>query len=362
MTRYVPSSVRDQIDAIMGGFGADAHTREICTQVMYDTDLMGIDSHGISMLAYYHHEVVAGRMRPHAVPKVVRDFGATALIDGGQGFGHPAAHLGMQQAIEKASSFGVGVAVVRDSNHFGAAGYYARMAADAGMMGIALCSSANALHIPHRARNPLMGTNPIAFAAPVTGENPLLVDLATTVVPLNKVKVYGLKGEDLPADWVADEHGHVLTDAAQIYHKLEMAKDAGLGLLPLGGTAFNTGGHKGSALASMVQVLSAAISGADQPGNFDDYQSIGYFFFALDPQLVNPTGDASEYARIFRNTIRGLAPVDQALPVQATGDRDFLTREERLAHGIPLANGLVDQLRTLSAELGVPFTLVEAGA
>lgn len=214
-------------------------------------------------------------------------------------------------------------------------------------------------HPPPRSQ-PAHGTNPIAFAAPVTGENPLLVGLATTVVPLNQVKVYGLKGEDLPADWVADEHGQVLTDAAQIYHKLEMAKDAGMSLLPLGGTAFNTGGHKGSALASMVQVLSAAISGADQPGNFDDYQSIGYFFFALDPQLVNPTGDASEYVRIFRNTIRGLAPVDPALPVQATCDCDFLTRQDRETNGIPMADALVDQLCTLSAELTVPFTLVES--
>lgn len=353
----MPISVRNQIYNILNGLGADEYTSEICTDVMYDTDLMGIDSHGISMLPYYSHEINAGRMVPNARPEVVRDFAATDVIDGHRGFGHPAAHLGMSRAIGKAEKYGIGLAVVRDSNHYGAAGYYARMAASRGMMGLSLCSTANALHIPHRARHPLMGTNPIGFAAPVDGEHPLLVDLATTVVPLNKVKVYGLNKAQLPSDWVADENGVILHDADDIYHKLEISKDSGLGLLPLGGATFESGGHKGSALASMVQVLSAAISGADQPGNFEDYQSIGYFFLAISPQLVNPEGNADEYVRIFRNTVRELAPIEPSMPVQATGDRDFLTRSERIRLGIPLAGALVEQLRGLCADLSVEYCL-----
>lgn len=361
MQRYAPESVRAQIDSIMGGLGADEHTRAVCTEVMYDTDLMGVDSHGISMLAYYDHEVRAGRMVPDARPEVVRDFGAVALVDGRRGFGHPAAHLAMSLAIEKAKRLGVGLGSVRETNHYGAAGYYARMAAAEGLMGLSLCSTANALQIPHAARRPLMGTNPIGFAAPVPGEDPLLVDMATSVVPLNKVKVYGLKGEDLPADWVADESGSVLTDAGEIYRKLEIDKDGALGLLPLGGATFFEGGHKGSALATMVQVLSAALSGAAQPGNVDGYQSIGYFFLAIDPQVVDPDGDAGAYVRELRDTIRAMAPVDPQVPVQATGDRDFATRALRLAEGVPLAPALVEQLREISADLGVGFELREQG-
>ena len=357
MTRYVPETVRAQIDAIMSGLGADDHTRRICTEVMYDTDLMGIDSHGISMLDYYSRAIADGHIVPDAQPEVIRDFGAAALVDGKRGFGHTAAHLAMSKAIEKAKQLGVGLGVVRDSNHYGAAGYYARMAADEGLMGLSLCSTAYALHTPHRSREPLLGTNPIGFAAPVPGENPLLVDMATTTVPLNKVKVYALKGEDLPGDWVTDDSGTVLHDAGEVHQRLDGSQDAHLGLLPLGGATFNGGGHKGSALASMVQILSAAISGADQPGNFDGYQSIGYFFLAIAPELVNPEGDAGEYTRIFRNTVRGLAPIDPDFPVQATGDRDFNTRAERLTQGVPLADALVEQLRGLSEQLGVAFAL-----
>lgn len=359
MLTFEPLSVRAQIDAIMRGMGADDHARTICTQIMFDTDLMGVDSHGISMLAYYAKEAAGGRMDPTATPVIERDFGAVALIDGKRGLGHTAAHLGMATAIEKAKSLGVGLVSVHNTTHFGAAGYYARMAADTGLVGLVLCSTVNALQIPHGARLPLMGTNPIGFAAPVPGENPLLVDMSTSVVPLNKVKVYGLKGEDLPGEWVADQDGRVLNDAAEVYRQLEDSQGGGIGLLPLGGATFNGGGHKGSALATMIQVLSAALSGADQPGNVDGFQSIGAFFLAIEPEAINPGGGAGEYVRQLRDTIRGMTPVDPQEPVQATGDRDFETRAWREAHGIPLADALVTQVRELSARLGVEFTLRE---
>lgn len=359
MMRYQPESVRAQIDASLKGLGADEHTRQICADVMYDTDLMGVDSHGISMLPYYASEVAAGNLDPAAVPEVAHSFGAVVRVDGKRGFGHTGAHLAMSEAIEAARNFGVGVGVVNQTNHYGAAGYYARMASDAGLMGISLCSTANALHVPHRSKHALMGTNPIAFAAPVPGEDPVLVDMSTTTVPLNKVKVYGLKGEDLPAEWAVNDAGQPLHDAQEIYRRLEYGKDGGVGLLPLGGQGFFTGGHKGSALATMVQILSAALPGAGQPGNVEGYQDIGYFFLAIDPAAFGAPGDAGEYVRELRDTIRGLEPLDPGEPVQATGDRDFLTRAERLERGVPLADALVEQLRGLSEEWGSAFVLAQ---
>ncbi|MCQ9385781.1 Ldh family oxidoreductase [Brevibacterium moorei] len=359
MMRFKPQSVRDQISSIMAGMGADDATREICTTIMYDTDLMGVDSHGISMLSYYVHEVQAGVLVPDVAPEVVRETGAVALIDSHRGFGHTAGHLAMSKAIEAAQKFGVGIGSVKQSNHYGAAGYYARMAADAGLIGVSMCSTANALQIPHRAKRPLMGTNPIAFAVPVPGENPLLLDMATSVVPLNKVKVYGLKGEELPAAWVQSEDGRVITDSTAAYEQMEYSDNDSIGLLPLGGETFFGGGQKGSGLATMVQVLSAALSGSDQPGNVDGYQSIGYFFLAIDPDLVGSREETYEYVRTLRNTIRGMEPVDPDLPVQAMGDRDFDTRAERSELGIPLADKLVEQLRGLATELDAEFTLEE---
>ncbi|MCI1747109.1 MAG: Ldh family oxidoreductase [Acidipropionibacterium sp.] len=359
MTRYLPSSVRDQTAAILEGLGADARTRDICTTVMFDTDLMGIDSHGISMLNYYSHEVANGHIAPDAQPEIVRSTAAVTLIDGHRGFGHTAAHLAMTGAVEAARKFGVGIGSVRRSNHFGAAGYYARMAADAGLVGMAMCSTANALQIPHRAKRPLMGTNPMAFAMPVPGENPILLDMATSVVPLNKVKVYGLRDEELPAPWVQDGQGSVRHDSAALYQQLEYPDPTQeeVGLLPLGGESFFSGGHKGSGLATMVQLLSAGLSGADQPGNMNDYQSIGYFLLAIDPDLIGSREECYEYARILRTTIRGMEPIDPTRPVQAMGDRDFTTRAEREAQGIPLADNLITQLSEMTAKLGVRFCL-----
>ncbi|GAA4507589.1 Ldh family oxidoreductase [Brevibacterium yomogidense] len=359
MRRFEPSTVRAQIDATLRGLGADDHTRTVCADVMYDTDLMGVDSHGISMLPYYASEIAKGHLDPAAQPDVAHAFGAVVRVDGKRGFGHTGAHLAMTEAIEAARSFGVGIGVVNRTNHYGAAGYYARMAADAGFMGVSLCSTANALQVPHRAKHALMGTNPIAFAAPVPGEQPVLVDMSTTTVPLNKVKVYGLKGEDLPEEWAVDGEGTPLHDAQEIYRRLEYGKDGGVGLLPLGGQGFFTGGHKGSALATMVQILSAALPGAGQPGNVDGYQDIGYFFLAIDPAAFGAPVDAGEYVRELRDTVRAMEPLDPTAPVQATGDRDFLTRAERLDRGVPLADALVDQLRSLSADLGSEFALAE---
>ena len=355
MRRFTPDSTRAQIEAIMVGFGADAHTVRICTEVMYATDLSGIDSHGISMLPIYLREIAAGTTDPRALPEITRSAGAFSLIDGHQGFGHTAAHLGMSEAIAKARELGVGLGSVGRANHFGAAGYYARMAAEAGLMGIALCSTREALQTPTGSRHPLMGTNPLAFAAPVTGEEPIVVDMASSVVPLNKVKVYGLKGEPLPADWVVDDTGRVESDAAVAHAGLYSHEDR-FGLLPIGGRGTLGGGHKGYALATMIQLLSAAIPGADQPGSRTGFHDVGYFFLAIDTELINP-GVADDYAKELRDTLRGLDPVDPDRPVQVAGDPETRERAEREARGIPLADTLVDQLRGVCAETGAEFLL-----
>lgn len=357
MKRYTPDSTRSQIDAIMAGFGVDDATRTVCTDVMFATDLSGVDSHGISMLPIYHREIAAGTTDPDAVPEVTRSAGAFSLIDGHRGFGHTAAHLGMREAIAKAQEMGIGLGSVGNANHFGAAGYYARMAAEEGLMGMALCSTREALQTPTGSRHPLMGTNPLAFAAPVTGEEPIVIDMASSVVPLNKVKVYGLKGEPLPAEWVVDDAGEVETDAGAAYAGL-CSHDDRHGLVPIGGRGTLSGGHKGYALATMIQLLSAAIPGADQPGSRAGFHDVGYFFLAIDTELINP-GVAADYAKELRDTLRGLEPVDPAQPVQVAGDPETRIRAERSAKGIPLADTLVGQLQHVCADTGAEFLLAE---
>lgn len=355
LPRYTSSSVRAQIRAIMTAFGATDSVVDIATDVMHDTDLSGIDSHGISMLPYYGAGIRDGSLAAGTEPEVVRDIGATVVIDGKRGFGHPSGQLGMEQAIAKARTFGVGMATVRETNHYGAAGYYARLAAEQGLVGMSLCSTRNAYQTPTGARNPLMGTNPIAFACPVDGEEPIVVDMATTVVPFNKVKVYELKDQPLPADWVLDSHGRSVRNSAEAMAGLG-AKDGSHGLLPLGGAGVLGGGHKGYALATMVQLLSAGISGADQPGNVDGFQSVGYFFLAIDPEVAGP-GITPAYAKELRDTLRGMDPVDPEVPVQVAGDPEHRERAHRAVHGIPLSDMLLDQIRATCADFGADLVL-----
>ncbi|WP_349827763.1 Ldh family oxidoreductase [Brevibacterium litoralis] len=358
LPRYEEASVRDQIRVLMEAFGASPTTVSIATDVMYDTDLSGIDSHGISMLPHYAQAIRDGQLDAAADPRVVRDTGAVVLVDGERGFGHPAGHLAMTEAIAKARTFGVGTANVTRTNHYGAAGYYARMAAEQGLVGLSVCSTKYALQTPTGARAPLMGTNPIAFACPVAGEEPVVVDMSTSVVPLNKVKVYDLKDAPLPADWVLDDTGTPVHDAAAAMAGLT-AHDGSHGLLPLGGAGVLGGGHKGYALATMVQLLGAGLAGADQPGDTEGYQSIGYFFLAIDPEIVNPGGVTPAYAKELRDTLRGMDPVDPDRPVQVAGDPEHAERARRRVEGIPLSDSLVGQIRALCTDFSAPEVLRE---
>src|SRR6185503_16090284 len=218
-------------------------------EVMVETDLMGVDSHGVSMLMDYDEARRRGKLNLKAKPKVVREGPVTALVDADAGLGHPAAVMGMDLAIKKARQMQVGVVTVFNSHHFGAAGYYAAMASKAGMVGM----------VTTRAKVPVLGTNPIAFAAPAKRNAPFLLDMATSAAANNKIKVYGLNGRKIPKGWVFDDAGNAVTDPDVALDILYRTKKGGL--TPLGGTP-EMSSHKGYGLALMVHILGGALSGA----------------------------------------------------------------------------------------------------
>ena len=354
--RYTAASTRDQIFEIMRAFGAGEQAAEICTEVMFHTDLSGIDSHGISMLPIYHQEIAEGFIDPAAEPVIEHDHGASVLIDARAGFGHLAGHAGMRQAMAKAREFGIGLTTVHRANHYAAAGYYALMAAREGLIGLSKCSTRGALQTPTGAKHPFMGTNPIGFAAPTGDDEPVVLDMATTTVPLNKVKVHELTGRELGPGWATDTTGTPVRDAATAYAGLTDASGR-YGLSPLGGSGPQAAGHKGYGLATMVQILSAALGGADQPGTKDGFHDVGYTFVAIDPSLVNPDNPAAGYTARLREDLRAAEPLDPAVPVQVAGDPQIAHRADRSAHGIPLAARLTQQLEALCAQLGCRYLL-----
>ena len=352
--------VRQQIADILTAWGMDADLVRSTTDVMVETDLAGIDSHGISMLMLYEELRAAGKLNLRAQPRIVRENTVTALVDADAGLGHPAGVMGMELAIEKALSMGVGVVSVFNSHHFGAAGYYAAMAAQKGLIGLVTSSARTVCVVPTRATVPVLGTNPIAFAAPARRNRPFLLDIATSTVAANKVKVYELNDKPLPSGWVQDERGRPVTDA--VAARGILYRSVAGGLTPIGGTA-DMRSHKGYGLGVLAQVLSATLSGGsfspirNKTQGADEPDNIGHFFFALDPKMFRPDGAFEDDLDAIIDVLHQTPAADPDLPVLVPGDPEAQERELRLREGIPMPQSLLDKIEAICRRCGVPFVL-----
>ena len=355
--------LRRQITAVLKAWGMDEATIRTTAEVMIETDLAGVDSHGISMLMDYNSSRQKGRLNLKAAPKVIRQNPVTALLDADAGLGHPAAVMGMEMAIAKAKTMSVGVVLVRNSHHFGAAGYYAALAAKQGLVGMVTSATRSINTVPTRGTIPLLGTNPIAFAAPAKRNRAFLLDMATSSTAANKVKVYELNGKTLPAGWVLDAKGVPVTDATLAMDTLFNRKaHGGGGLTPLGGTP-EQASHKGYGLAMMVHILGGVLSGAsfspirNRTQRPQDPDNLGHFFMAIDPDAFRDEGEFEDDLDEVIDILHATPPIDPARPVLVAGDPEAATREERLRDGVPIPQSLADQLRKVCENCGAPFLL-----
>jgi LDH2 family malate/lactate/ureidoglycolate dehydrogenase len=355
--RRVPAeTVRAQIAVVLHAWGMPEDDVATTAEVMIETDLSGIDSHGLSMLPFYDRIRRKGHLNLEAVPEIVRRAGAVALIDADRGLGHPVSVMAMRLALDKAQEHGIAVVSVFNSHHFGAAGYYAGLAAQRGMIGL-VCSSARTVTlVPTFGAEPVLGTNPLAFAAPAGRNPPVILDIATSVVAANKVKVYAFHGKPIPAGWVVDGEGRPVTDAAEAL-RYAMERPEG-GLNPIGGTR-EMGGHKGYGLALLVQILGSTLAGASfsPTRGADEPDNIGHFFLALDPAAFRPLDAFTRDLDTVVDTLRNTRRADPLQPVLVAGDPERLARAERLAAGIPVPEALRRQIRELAAAAGVKYLL-----
>jgi LDH2 family malate/lactate/ureidoglycolate dehydrogenase len=310
------------------------------------------------MLPYYESILRKGGLHLSAQPKVVRDGLASTLIDAGASLGHRAGVMGMTMAIEKAVQVGLGAVAVRNSHHFGAAGYYAGLAAERGFVGLVTSTARTACVLPTRGAVPRLGTNPMAFAAPARRNRPFVLDMSTSTVAANKVRMYSLRGDELPAGWVLDEFGEPVSDATVAMDYL-WNRDVG-GLTPLGGTPMMSS-HKGYGLNLMVHVLSSTMSGSgfapvdDAAGSAS--HNVGHFFLAIDPRVFRDDDSFEDDLDCAIDVLRNTPPVDPALPVLIPGDPEATTRRERTLNGVPLTTELVRQLRGVCERSGASFLL-----
>lgn len=353
--------LRVQIAGVLDAWGLSSEARDAVAEVMVDTDLSGIDSHGIAMLPVYDDKRATGLLNVHAEPRVVTDAPAYATIDADGGLGHHAGVTAMRLAIEKARRSGIAMVLVRNSRHFGAAGYYARLAAAEGLVGITTTSTARVAVLPTNGAQPLLGTNPIAFAAPGDGHEPFVLDMSTSTVATNKVRAYAYRDRPLPEGWVVDEHGEPVTDAARALSYVGGALDGGVS--PLGGDVTH-GGHKGYGLAVMVHILSAALSGGDfsptrPPG---EPENLGHFMLAIDPSLVRGDGMFATEVDEVLATLENSRPAQPDRPVQVAGAPESASRADRLAHGIPVPPALLDAVAAVAERAGVEFLLTRGSS
>jgi ureidoglycolate dehydrogenase (NAD+) len=305
---------------------------------LLQTSLRGVDSHGIQLFPHYVRAVAAGRVCARPQPELARTAASTARLNADHAFGHHAGAVAIDAAVEIAREAGLGAVSVRDSTHFGAAAYFALRAADAGMIGFSF-TNADALVKAFNAREPVFGTNPLCFAAPLRDEGPLCLDMATSLVSWNKVRNSRESGTALGGDWAFDRAGQPTTDAA-----------AAVSLNP-------AGGYKGYGLGMMVEVLCGLL--ADGPvarellgmytAPIEARRHLGHFFLALDIERFVP-------ADRFRSRLQGLVDAIRALePVQASvmvpGDPEKRAAVERTRDGIPAPQALLDAF----AEAGVPL-------
>jgi LDH2 family malate/lactate/ureidoglycolate dehydrogenase len=361
--RATADSVRAQILAILDAWGMPEDLAAETAEVMLDTDLAGVDSHGIGMLASYEGMRRAGQVKLDSRPRIERDGGAVALVDGGAGLGHPAAAFAMRLAIRRAKQHGVGAVAVRNSHHFGAAGWYVKLAAREGCVGLVTSGTRTMAMVPTHGAMPVLGTNPIAFAAPAQRHPPVVLDMATTTTAANKVRSRAMRNKPIPAGWVVDGEGRPVTEgAAAVAQVFERAEG---GLSPVGGTP-DMASHKGYGLALMAHILGATLSGASfspirvKTQRPEDPDDIGHFMLALNPAAFRPEGDFEQDLDQAVDVLRATPAADPAQPVLVPGDPERSEHAARLAGGIPIPAALEAQIRAISERAGVPFLLLDA--
>ncbi len=326
----------------------------IVGDVLVAADRRGVESHGVSRLgAYYVERLRSGAMLAAPPVDVVRETPTTIVLDAGNGLGHPAGERAMRAVIEKAKHAGVAFGAVRNSNHYGIAGYYAMLALESGLIGM---SSTNSIRYGAATygRALMLGTNPWAYAIPAGDEPPFVLDFATTTVARGKLEVFERKEKPVPAGWALDADGVETTDPAR-----------GLlgALLPLGGSGVEGGGHKGYGLGLLADIMCGVLSGGafgdglPRPTDPPMPGKISHFFGAIDPGAFRDPAafkaDMDEELRAFKRSDR--VPGQDRIYVAGEIEHERTLRSDR--EGVRIHRKSWTALERLAASFDVPFAI-----
>jgi LDH2 family malate/lactate/ureidoglycolate dehydrogenase len=343
--------------AVFEGLGVPEADARICADVLITSDLRGIESHGVGRLKYYYDRIKAGVQFTETDIEIVKETETTALIDGHDGMGHVIAYRAMQMAIEKARQYGLGAVTVRNGTHFGIAGYYPLMAAEEGMMGLTVTNARPAI-APTLGTEPMLGTNPIAFAAPSDLPYPFCFDGATSITQRGKIEVAARAEKRVPEGWVIDEQGNPATDPDQILEDLGKASAA---LLPLGGAGELFAGYKGYDLATMVEILSASLCGGTfmkdllgfaEDGSRRPYM-LGHFFLAIDVEHFVPLETSRRITGQIMRALQASRKAPGEDRIYVAGEKEYGKEALIRERGVPVNANLRQELQTMRDDLNI---------
>jgi len=353
---HIPVSVIERfMRDVFQALGVPPDDARICAEVLIASDLRGIESHGVGRLKYYYDRIRAGVQSTQTHIEVIHETETTAVLDGHHGMGHVIAYRAMRLAMDKARRSGLGAVAVRNSTHFGIAGYYPLMAAAEGMMGFTVTNARPAI-APTFSVEPMLGTNPIAFAAPSDGPFPFCFDGATSITQRGKIEVAVRAEKPIPPGWVIDERGQPLTDPQEIMRGLDKGTAA---LLPLGGAGEELAGYKGYSLAVMVEILSAALCGGvfmkDLLGFAPDGSRrpymLGHFFMAIDIGHFIPLEDSRRITGEIMRQLQAARKEPGQERIYVAGEKEYESEQRVRSDGIPVNPNLRRELQIMRDEL-----------
>ena len=335
-------------------FGFSREDSARISDVLLTADLYGIESHGMQRMVRYHKGIEKGQIHLDAKPEVVFETPMSAVIDGHSGMGQLISVFAMNKAIEKAEASGVGIVSVRESNHYGIAGYYAQMASKRGLIGMS-CTNSESIMVPTFGRQAMLGSNPIAVAAPAD-PYPFFFDASTTVVTRGKLEMYNKMGKPLPDGWALDETGAPCKEAPRVLSNI-VGKTGG-GIMPLGGSGEQLGSHKGYGWGMVAELFSSILSQgvtSNECCTFADKTGICHGFAAINPSMFGDAAAIKAHFSAYLENLRESPRAEGAERIYTHGEKEVLAAADRRENGIPVNDGTMVELQDLCEYLKLDF-------
>ncbi len=358
---YVPWDLVNNfmIDAFKA-VGVPEEDAKICADVLLESDRRGIESHGCNRFKpIYIDRINAGIQKPITEYEVLKETPTTLVVDAHDGMGMVASYKAMKSIIAKAKNYGLGMAAIRNSTHYGIAGYWATMASDEGMIGVTGTNARPSIAPTFGVEN-MLGTNPLTFAIPTDEAFPFVIDCATSITQRGKIEYYARSGKSTPAGMVIGRNGEALTDSEQILKDLKTGQAA---LAPLGGIGEELAGYKGYGYATVVEILSAALqdgsflkqlTGFDEDGNKRPYH-LGHFFLVINPEFF--MGEKT-FRKISGEILRELRASEKApgeKRIFTAGEKAYMTSVYRRDKGVPIGEAVQKEFIEIRDKYDLPY-------